>query len=140
MKSRAIVLLVALALVAAACNKNSNVSGDNNTDWLPCAFDVLAGLGAETRTTSPSLINRGTLTTWPVSSVAGLVPPVAVSPLIPRRSFCDLQVNFTGKVECDGSVFKKHDRCIGAFFEEFNLIFDNNFRYDNYRFEMFLDP
>src|SRR5262249_40144431 len=36
-----------------------------------------------TFTHSPSLTNSGTLTTAPVDSVAGLVAPLAVSPLIP---------------------------------------------------------
>ena len=36
-----------------------------------------------TLTFSPWLMNSGTWISWPVSSVAGLVPPVALSPARP---------------------------------------------------------
>src|SRR5829696_2564122 len=49
-----------------------------------------------TRTRSPTLTKSGTCTTTPVSSVAGLLPPVAVSPLRPGS------VSATSRSTCAG--------------------------------------
>ena len=45
---------------------------------------------------SPSLMKSGTLTTVPVSMVASLEPPVAVSPLTPGVVWVTVKVIFGG--------------------------------------------
>lgn len=49
----------------------------------PLARAMYSPVRVSTRIVSPSLMNSGTRTTAPVSSLAGLAPPVAVSPRNP---------------------------------------------------------
>ena len=54
-----------------------------------------------TRTMSPVLTNGGTLTTRPVSSVAGLIWLLAVAPLIPGAVSIDLQIHRRRQLDAD---------------------------------------
>src|SRR3984885_10846180 len=57
------------------------------------------------RKISPSLMNSGTRTTAPVSSLAGLEPPVAVSPRTPGSVSITLSSICAGGVTCSGTPF-----------------------------------
>src|SRR5919202_1309188 len=56
-----------------------------------------------TRILSPVLTNNGTWMTLPVSSVAGLVPPVAVSPLKPGSVLVTSSTTLSGRSTPTGS-------------------------------------
>ena len=60
-----------------------------------------------TFTLSPSLINNGTLTTAPVSNVAGFVAFVAVFPLTPGSVETTSRITFAGISTDNGNAFSE---------------------------------
>ena len=61
-----------------------------------------------TRTMVPGVMNMGTLMRRPVSSVAGLLPPEAVSAAEGRRGLDHRQLNVGGEVNVDGRTLVEH--------------------------------
>ena len=54
-------------------------------------------------------MKRGTLMVAPVESVAGLVAPLAVSPLMPGSLDCDLDHDVRRQLDADGVAVEEHD-------------------------------
>src|SRR5476649_513209 len=87
----------------------------------PLPRDKYSPVRVSIRSISPSLMNSGTRTMAPVSSLAGFEPPVAVSPRTPGSVSTTLSSMCAGGVTCKGTPFQRY-HANGAFLQPLRAV------------------